>query len=393
MEEENRYTARGVSAGKEEVHEAVRTSGEGLFPGAFCKVVPDHLSNDPERCLIMHADGAGTKSALAYAYWKETGDPSVWKGIAQDALVMNTDDLLCVGAVDDLLVSTTIGRNKRKIPGEVLKALIEGVEEFLQNLRDQGVNIHSTGGETADIGDLVRTIVVDANAVARMKRDRVLTFEGVRPDDVIVGFSSSGQASYENEYNSGIGSNGLTSARHDLLGETVKREHPETYDPETPADLVYTGKYALTDTIEGLPQDAGKSLLAPTRTYLPLVRKLFAECGPAIHGLVHCTGGGQTKILNFIQGLRVVKDGLFETPPVFRLIGEATGTTWEEMYQVFNMGHRLEAIVPRERAGEMVDIAAAFNIEAGIIGRFENGPKGLELHSPAGPIQYGADRQ
>ncbi len=390
MKDEQRYDLRGVSAAKEDVHEAVKKSSQGLFPRAFCKIVPDGLGDDPDQCIVMHADGAGTKSALAYAYWKETGDREVWKGIAQDALVMNTDDLMCVGATDGILVSSTIGRNKNRVPGSVIEALIEGTEEFLQNLRDQGISIHSTGGETADIGDLVRTLVVDATAVARLPRQQVLTNERIQAGDVVVGFSSSGQASYESEYNSGIGSNGLTSARHDVFGPSVKKACPESFDPDMPSHLVYSGDMGLTDPVEGIPLNAGKAVLSPTRTYLPMVREIFKECGKILHGLIHCSGGGQTKVLKFIEGLRVIKDDPFAIPPIFDLIREKAGTPWKEMYQVFNMGHRLEAFVPEERAEEVIDIGRSFGIEGKIVGRCEKAEKpSLTVHSPEGPIHYG----
>ncbi len=360
---------RGVSASKEDVHAAIKNIDKGLYPNAFCKIVPDFLGGDDHFCNIMHADGAGTKSSLAYAYWKETGDLSVWKGIAQDAVVMNTDDLLCVGAVDNILLSSTIGRNKNLIPGEVLAALINGTEEVLEMLRSHGVNIRSTGGETADLGDLVRTIVVDSTVTARMRREDVITNEKIAAGDVIVGLASFGQASYEDAYNGGMGSNGLTSARHDIFNKSVKEKYPETFDPAVPEDLLYAGKYSLTDAVAGLELDMGKLVLSPTRTYAPVIKKVLENLHPHIHGLIHCSGGAQTKVLHFINNLHVVKDNLFDLPPLFRIIQEESQSSWQEMYKVFNMGHRMEIYLGEEHAQEIIAIAESFGVEAKIIGR------------------------
>ncbi len=367
----SRYDQRGVSFSKDEVHAAIKNIDKGLYPKAFCKIIPDTLSGDPDACLIMHADGAGTKSSLAYAYWRETGDLSVWKGIAQDAIVMNTDDLLCVGATDHILLSSTIGRNKRLIPGEVISTIINGTEEFLAKMRDMGIDIRSTGGETADVGDLVRTIIVDSTVTARMQRKDVIDNANIRPGCVIVGLSSSGQATYETEYNGGMGSNGLTSARHDVFGKTVATQYPETYDAGVPADLVYSGKYRLTDHIEGCDLTVGKLVLSPTRTYAPVIRDILAEFRPGIQGMVHCSGGGQTKILHFIDHMRIVKDNLFDTPILFRLIQEQSGTEWKEMYSVFNMGHRMELYVDPQIAESVIAISRSYGIEAQIIGHVE----------------------
>jgi|SRR5690554_624144 phosphoribosylformylglycinamidine cyclo-ligase len=364
-----RYMQRGVSASKEDVHAAIKNIDKGLYPNAFCKIVPDFLGGDDHFCNIMHADGAGTKSSLAYAYWKETGDLSVWKGIAQDAVVMNTDDLLCVGAVDNILLSSTIGRNKNLIPGEVLAALINGTEEVLEMLRSHGVNIRSTGGETADLGDLVRTIVVDSTVTARMRREDVITNEKIAAGDVIVGLASFGQASYEDAYNGGMGSNGLTSARHDIFNKSVKEKYPETFDPAVPEDLLYAGKYSLTDAVAGLELDMGKLVLSPTRTYAPVIKKVLENLHPHIHGLIHCSGGAQTKVLHFINNLHVVKDNLFDLPPLFRIIQEESQSSWQEMYKVFNMGHRMEIYLGEEHAQEIIAIAESFGVEAKIIGR------------------------
>lgn len=364
-----RYMQRGVSASKEDVHAAIKNIDKGLYPNAFCKIVPDFLGGDDHYCNIMHADGAGTKSSLAYAYWKETGDLSVWKGIAQDAVVMNTDDLLCVGAVDNILLSSTIGRNKNLIPGEVLAALINGTEEVLEMLRSHGVNIRSTGGETADLGDLVRTIVVDSTVTARMRREDVITNEKIAAGDVIVGLASFGQASYEDAYNGGMGSNGLTSARHDIFNKSVKEKYPETFDPAVPEDLLYAGKYSLTDAVAGLELDMGKLVLSPTRTYAPVIKKVLENLHPHIHGLIHCSGGAQTKVLHFINNLHVVKDNLFDLPPLFRIIQEESQSSWQEMYKVFNMGHRMEIYLGEEHAQEIIAIAESFGVEAKIIGR------------------------
>lgn len=371
-ESSERYRRRGVSAEKEDVHRAIRHLDKGLFPHAFCKILPDVLAGDPAWCNIMHADGAGTKSSLAYAYWRETGNLDVWKGIAQDSLVMNLDDLLCVGAVDNILVSSTIGRNARLVPGEVVAALIEGTEELLGTLRGLGIGAHLTGGETADVGDLVRTVVVDTTVTCRMRRADVVDCGRIAEGDVIVGFSSAGQASYEQEYNGGMGSNGLTSARHDVFCHELAEKYPETYDDGMPTDLVYCGTKRLTDPVEGTPLDAGRLVLSPTRTYAPLVRDLLRELRPSIHGLIHCTGGAQTKILHFVDSLHIVKDRLFPTPPLFRLIQQQSATNWSEMYKVFNMGHRLEAYLPRAEAKKAIELAANYNIEAQVVGHVEH---------------------
>lgn len=370
----SRYEERGVSASKEDVHKAIASLDKGLFPKAFCKVVPDGLTGSEDHCIVMHADGAGTKSALAYAYWKETGDLGVWHGIAQDAVVMNLDDLLCVGATDGILLSSTIGRNKRLIPGEVLGALIEGTELFLEKMRGLGIGINSTGGETADVGDLVRTVIVDSTVVCRMRRNEVIDNARIAAGDVIVALASSGRATYEDVYNAGMGSNGLTSARHDVFAKELMDRFPETFDPGTPADLVYSGQARLTDPLPGTPVDLGRAVLSPTRTYAPVVRQVLATMRADVHGMVHCSGGAQTKVLHFVEGLRVVKDDLFPTPPLFTVIQGMSGTTWQEMYKVFNMGHRLEFYVPHARAEEIIGISAAFGIEAKVIGRVEQAP-------------------
>jgi len=371
MVTESRYNARGVSASKEDVHNAIRNVDKGLFPKAFCKIVPDILGNDSEWCNIMHADGAGTKSSLAYMYWKETGDLSVWKGIAQDALIMNIDDLLCVGATDNILVSSTIGRNKNNIPGEVIAAIINGTEELLENLRSLGISAYSTGGETADVGDLVRTIIVDSTVVARMKRSNVISADKISAGDVIVGLSSSGQATYEKEYNGGMGSNGLTSARHDVFANCLATKYPESFDPEVPSDLIYSGNYKLTDQIEEFGIDAGKLVLSPTRTYAPVIKKVLEKHREQISGMIHCSGGAQTKVLHFVNNVHVIKDNLFPVPPLFRIIQEQSGTGWKEMYKVFNMGHRFEIYTSPEVADEIISIAGSFNIDAQIVGRVE----------------------
>jgi len=368
---DNRYQSRGVSAGKEDVHRAIKHVDKGLFPKAFCKIVPDYLTGDEDYCCVMHADGAGTKSSLAYMYWKNTGDASVWKGIAQDALIMNIDDLLCVGATGPILLSSTIGRNKNLITGEVLSQIINGTEELLEELRGHGVQIHSTGGETADVGDLVRTIIVDSTVVARMKRSDVISNDNIIPGDVIVGLSSYGQATYEKEYNGGMGSNGLTSARHDVFDKTLATEYPESYDSAIPSELVYSGSKKLTDIIEGCPLDAGKLVLSPTRTYAPIITAILKKHRRNIHGMVHCSGGAQTKILHFINGLHIVKDQLFDIPPLFDMIQQESGTPWEEMYKVFNMGHRMELYLPEEIAAEIIAISKGFGVDAQIIGRVE----------------------
>jgi phosphoribosylformylglycinamidine cyclo-ligase len=371
MVTESRYNARGVSASKEDVHEAIKNVDKGLFPKAFCKIVPDILGGDPEWCNIMHADGAGTKSSLAYLYWKETGDLSVWKGIAQDALIMNVDDLLCVGATDNILVSSTIGRNKNNIPGEVISAIINGTEELLEKLRKAGISIYSTGGETADVGDLVRTIIVDSTVTCRMKRADVISADNISAGNVIVGLSSSGQATYETEYNGGMGSNGLTSARHDVFAKYLAEKYPESFDPEVPSELVYSGKCKLTDKVEQLGIDAGKLVLSPTRTYAPVIKKILEKLRNQIFGMIHCSGGAQTKVLHFVENVHVIKDNMFPVPPLFQLIQEQSGTGWKEMYKVFNMGHRFEIYTQPEIAEEIISISKSFNIDAKIIGRVE----------------------
>lgn len=385
-----RYARRGVSASKEDVHQAIKNIDKGLFPNAFCKIVPDHLTGDTDYCLIMHADGAGTKSSLAYSYWKETGDLSVWKGIAQDALIMNIDDLLCVGAVDNILLSSTIGRNKNHIPGEVIAAIINGTEELIEELREFGIHIYSTGGETADVGDLVRTIIVDSTVTARMKRADVIDNSNIKPGNVIVGLASFGQAAYEKEYNGGMGSNGLTSARHDVFEKYLAEKYPESYDPLLPEDLVYTGSKKLTDPVADTPLDAGKLILSPTRTYAPVIKKILQTCDRSqISGMIHCSGGAQTKILHFIESMHVVKDNLFPVPPLFKLIQEESRTDWKEMYQVFNMGHRMELYVSEIIAGEIIDISNSFNVDAKIIGRVEESKnKKLTISSEAGTFEY-----
>jgi phosphoribosylformylglycinamidine cyclo-ligase len=385
----SKYNERGVSSQKEDVHSAIKNIDRGLFPKAFCKIVPDLLGGNKNYCNIMHADGAGTKSSLAYIYWKETGDISVWKGIAQDAIVMNLDDLLCVGAYENILVSSTIGRNKKLIPGEVISAIINGAEEFLRKLRDLGIGIYSTGGETADLGDLVRTIVVDSTVIARMKRRDVISNHNIRPGDIIIGLASYGQTTYEDEYNGGMGSNGLTSARHDVFGKYFASKYPESFDPSLPGDLVYSGKLKITDPVEGLNMDAGKLVLSPTRTYAPVVKKITETMRSQIHGMVHCSGGGQTKVLHLIDNLLVVKDNLFPLPPLFRIIHDQSGTDWKEMYQVFNMGHRFEIYTDEKNADEMIKIATSFNMEARIIGHCEKSEtKRLTIKSEYGVFEY-----
>jgi phosphoribosylformylglycinamidine cyclo-ligase len=386
---ENRYLRRGVSASKEDVHAAIKNIDKGLFPQAFCKIIPDMLTGDPDYCTIMHADGAGTKSALAYLYWRETGDLSVWKGIAQDAIIMNVDDLLCVGALDNILLSSTIGRNKNLVPGEVIAAIINGTEEILQMLRDNGIGIYSTGGETADVGDLVRTIIVDSTVTARLRRDEVISNHNIRPGDVIVGFASFGQASYETEYNGGMGSNGLTSARHDVFANYLAQKYPESFDPGVPQDLVYSGKYKLTDPVAEVGLDVGKLVLSPTRTYAPVVKAILKDHRPHIHGMVHCSGGAQTKVLHFTDKVHIIKDNLFHVPPLFRIIQEESQTDWQEMYKVFNMGHRLEIYLPEQYAQELIDIAAAFHIPAQVVGRVEaSAANQLTIKSPYGEFVY-----
>lgn len=380
---------RGVSAMKEDVHAAIKNADKGIFPHAFCKIMPDILGGDPEYCNIMHADGAGTKSSLAYMYWKETGDLSVWRGIAQDAVVMNTDDLLCVGAVDNILVSSTIGRNKMLIPGEVISAIINGTDELLADLRRLGIGIYPTGGETADVGDLVRTIIVDSTVTCRMRRDEVIDNSNIRPGDVIVGLASSGQATYEKQYNGGMGSNGLTSARHDVFAKYLAAKYPESYDKAVPGELVYSGNMRLTDKVEGSPLNAGQLVLSPTRTYAPVIKTLLSMMRPRIHGMVHCTGGAQTKVLNFIgEDCRVVKDNMFPLPPLFRLIHDESGTDWREMYMVFNMGHRMEIYVSPGDAQAVVDTAKSFNIGAQVVGHIEEGPRSLTIKSEFGEFNY-----
>lgn len=386
---DQRYNLRGVSASKEDVHNAIKNIDKGIFPKAFCKIIPDILGGDPQYCNIMHADGAGTKSSLAYMYWRETGDLSVWKGIAQDALIMNIDDLLCVGATDNILVSSTIGRNKLLIPGEVISAIINGTDELLAELRSLGVNAYATGGETADVGDLVRTIIVDSTVTCRMKRADVISNHRIQDGDVIVGMASFGQASYEKEYNGGMGSNGLTSARHDVFAKYLAQKYPESYDAAVPEELVYSGSLKLTDTIEGLGIDAGKLVLSPTRTYAPVIKKLLDEMRPAIHGMVHCSGGAQTKVMHFVENMKVVKNNLFPIPPLFKTIQEQSGTDWQEMYKVFNMGHRMEIYLAPENAQAVIDIAHSFNIEAQVVGFVEAAEKNsLIIESEYGKFEY-----
>ena len=386
---DQRYNLRGVSASKEDVHNAIKNIDKGIFPKAFCKIIPDILGGDPEYCNIMHADGAGTKSSLAYMYWKETGDLGVWRGIAQDALIMNIDDLLCVGATDNILVSSTIGRNKLLVPGEVISAIINGTEELLAELRDLGVNAYSTGGETADVGDLVRTIIVDSTVTCRMKRKDVISNGNIRPGDVIVGFSSYGQASYEKSYNGGMGSNGLTSARHDVFGKYLATKYPESYDNAVPDELVYSGTLKLTDKIAELGIDAGKLVLSPTRTYAPVIKKLLDEMRSQIHGMVHCSGGAQTKIMHFVEKMRVVKNNLFPVPPLFNIIQEQSGTDWHEMYKVFNMGHRMEIYVDSSNAQKVIEISHSFGIDAQIVGYTEASDRNeLIIESDKGRFEY-----
>ena len=386
---DQRYNLRGVSASKEDVHNAIKNIDKGIFPKAFCKIIPDILGGDPEYCNIMHADGAGTKSSLAYMYWKETGDLGVWRGIAQDALIMNIDDLLCVGATDNILVSSTIGRNKLLVPGEVISAIINGTEELLAELRDLGVNAYSTGGETADVGDLVRTIIVDSTVTCRMKRKDVISNGNIRPGDVIVGLSSYGQASYEKSYNGGMGSNGLTSARHDVFGKYLATKYPESYDNAVPDELVYSGTLKLTDKIAELGIDAGKLVLSPTRTYAPVIKKLLDEMRSQIHGMVHCSGGAQTKIMHFVEKMRVVKNNLFPVPPLFNIIQEQSGTDWHEMYKVFNMGHRMEIYVDSSNAQKVIEISHSFGIDAQIVGYTEASDRNeLIIESVKGLFEY-----
>lgn len=386
---DSRYQQRGVSASKEDVHAAIQSIDKGLFPKAFCKIVPDLLAGSEDHCLVMHADGAGTKSSLAYMYWKETGDLSVWKGIAQDALIMNIDDLLCVGATDNILVSSTIGRNKNLIPGEVIKAIIEGTEELMTELRDLGVGVYGTGGETADVGDLVRTIIVDSTVVCRMKRSDVINNANIQAGDVIVGLASFGQATYEKEYNGGMGSNGLTSARHDVFSKELATKYPESFDAAVPNELVYSGNRKLTEAVEGTPLDAGKLVLSPTRTYAPIVQQILSKYRDQIHGMVHCSGGAQTKVLHFVDNLQIVKDNMFACPPLFKMIQDSSGTPWQEMYKVFNMGHRMEVYCSPEIANDIIQISESFGVEAKIVGRCAAGQgKHLTIHSEFGTFEY-----
>lgn len=387
---DERYIQRGVSASKEDVHNAIKHVDKGLYPTAFCKIIPDILGGNPEYCNIMHADGAGTKSSLAYMYWKETGDISVWRDIAQDALIMNIDDLLCVGATDNILVSSTIGRNKLLVGGEVISAIINGTEELLAELREMGVGVYSTGGETADVGDLVRTIIVDSTVTCRMKRSDVIDNGNIRGGDVIVGLSSSGQASYESKYNGGMGSNGLTSARHDVFAHELAKKYPESYDAAVPEELVYSGNKNLTDTVDGSPLDAGRLVLSPTRTYAPIIKAILSEMRAKIHGMVHCSGGAQTKVLHFVKDKKIIKDNLFPIPPLFKLIHEESGTPPQEMYKVFNMGHRMELYVAPEDAERIIEISRSYRVDAQIVGRVEDRAEGnsLEIHSPWGILKY-----
>lgn len=386
---DNRYNLRGVSAQKEDVHKAIKNVNKGLFPKAFCKIVPDFLSQDEDYCLVMHADGAGTKSSLAYMYWKETGDLSVWKGIAQDALIMNIDDLLCVGATENIILSSTIGRNKQVIPGEVISAIINGTEELLKELNEFGVSIHSTGGETADVGDLVRTIIVDSTVTARLKRKEVIDNSNIKEGDVIVGLASYGQATYEKQYNGGMGSNGLTSARHDVFAKELAEKYPESYDHSVPSELVYSGQIKLTDQVAGVPLDAGKLVLSPTRTYAPVIIRMLEKYRTDIHGMIHCSGGAQTKILHFVEDLHIIKDNMFEVPPLFSMIQEQSQTSWREMYQVFNCGHRMELYVPEKIAGDLIGISNSFGIDAQVVGRVEkSAAKKLTIESSYGKFKY-----
>ena len=386
---DNRYQARGVSAGKEDVHNAIKNVDKGLFPQAFCKIVPDYLTGDDDYCVVMHADGAGTKTSLAYMYWKKTGDISVWKGIAQDALIMNIDDLLCVGATGPILLSSTIGRNKNLIPGSVISEIINGTEELLKDLRSHGIEIYSTGGETADVGDLVRTIIVDSTVIARMKRSDVISNHKIQAGDCIIGLASYGQASYENTYNSGMGSNGLTSARHDVFNYQLAKEFPESFDPNVPNELVYSGGKLLEDEVANLPLDAGKLVLSPTRTYAPVIKKILDQFRSQIHGMVHCSGGAQTKVLHFVNNLHIIKDNLFPIPPLFLMIQEESGTSWEEMYKVFNMGHRMEIYVPFEIASDLIAISESFGIAAQVIGKVDSfDGKQVSIKSEKGEFSY-----
>tara|TARA_B100001109_G_scaffold255813_1_gene261052 strand:+ start:4316 stop:5512 length:1197 start_codon:yes stop_codon:yes gene_type:complete len=389
MSNQEKYQQRGVSASKEDVHEAIKHVDKGLFPKAFCKIVPDYLSGSNQHCVVMHADGAGTKSSLAYMYWKETGDLSVWKGIAMDAIVMNIDDLLCVGATDNILLSSTIGRNKNKIPGKVISAIIQGTEEILEELRSYGIGIHSTGGETADVGDLVRTIIVDSTVCCRMKKADVVDNANIQAGDVIVGLASFGQANYETAYNGGMGSNGLTSARHDVFANYLKDKFPESFDPEVPEELVYAGKMKLTDSVDDSPIDAGKLVLSPTRTYAPIIKQILEKHKSDIHGMVHCSGGAQTKVLHFVDDMHIIKDNLFDIPPLFKLIQQQSNTDWSEMYKVFNMGHRMEVYVKPNLAESLIEISKSFGVDAQIVGRVEAADKKqLTIQSPYGEFIY-----
>jgi len=385
-----RYAQRGVSASKEDVHNAIENIDKGLFPKAFCKIVPDYLTGSDEHCLVMHADGAGTKSSLAYVYWKETGDVSVWKGIARDALIMNIDDLICVGATNNIMLSSTIGRNKNLIPGEVISAIVNGTEELISELEQHGITIHSTGGETADVGDLVRTIIVDSTVTTRIKKNQVIDNANIKAGDVIVGLASFGQATYETEYNGGMGSNGLTSARHDVFKKYLAEKYPESFDPSVPSELVYSGNTKLTDEVENSPLDAGKLVLSPTRTYAPMVKKVLEHYSPEqVHGMVHCSGGAQTKILHFVDNLHIIKNNMFPIPPLFKLIQEQSGTNWKEMYQVFNCGHRMELYVGEAIASDIISIAKSFNVDAQIVGRVESSEgKKLTIQSEFGKFEY-----
>jgi phosphoribosylformylglycinamidine cyclo-ligase len=386
---DNRYQARGVSAGKEDVHNAIKKLDKGLFPKAFCKIIPDYLTGDESHCVVMHADGAGTKSSLAYMYWKKTGDLSVWKGIAQDALIMNIDDLLCVGATGPILLSSTIGRNKNLIPGEVISAIINGTEEILEELRSYGIEIHSTGGETADVGDLVRTIIVDSTVVCRMKRSDVISNHTIQPGDVIVGLASFGKATYESEYNGGMGSNGLTSARHDVFSKELALEFPDSFDPNVPSEYIYSGSKELLDKIDGSPIDAGKLVLSPTRTYAPIIKQILDKHRSEIHGMVHCSGGAQTKVLHFVDNVHVIKDNLFPTPPLFDLIQKESNTDWKEMYKVFNMGHRMELYVKPDIAESIISISKSFDVDARIVGRVESSTDAkVTIKSDKGNFEY-----
>ncbi|HEU5292139.1 MAG TPA: AIR synthase related protein [Cyclobacteriaceae bacterium] len=385
----DRYNQRGVSASKEDVHEAIRKLDKGLYPKAFCKIVEDYLGGDPNYCSVMHADGAGTKSSLAYIYWKETGDLSVWRGIAQDAIIMNIDDLLCVGATDNIILSSTIGRNKNLVPGEVISAIINGTEEVLEMLRHYGLNIYSTGGETADVGDLVRTIIVDSTVTARMRRIDVIDNANIQAGDIIIGLASFGKATYEDSYNGGMGSNGLTSARHDVFAKDYAKKYPESFDPAVFSDLVYSGKYKVTDSIPGVDVNVGKLVLSPTRTYAPILMEVFKKLRPQIHGLVHCSGGAQTKVLHFVDDLHIIKDNLFETPPLFKLIQECSGTDWKEMYKVFNMGHRMEVYLSEKHAQQVIDISKQFDVDAKVVGRVEaSSKKQVTIKSQHGEFVY-----